>query len=143
MSTASHKAGRPAAAKNARARDDGAHRYCAQPIQVPRQFDSSVSAGRVSAIIASSKKWVNGTQLTYYCFKRGDGVPAAWQGSADDIGAVDDAFEAWAKLGIGLSSGPSMHPKMPPSASASTRRTARGPMSAATCSISAIPCSAR
>ncbi|RZL87658.1 MAG: hypothetical protein EOP82_25660 [Variovorax sp.] len=72
-------------------------------MQVPRQFDSSVSAGRVSAIIASSKKWVNGTQLTYYCFKRGDGVPAAWQGSADDIGAVDDAFEAWAKLGIGLS----------------------------------------
>lgn len=78
-------------------------RYCSQPIQPPRVFDASVPAGRVSAIIASDKKWVNGTQLTYYCFKKGDAVPAAWHGSAADIGAVDEAFRVWARLGLGIS----------------------------------------
>jgi hypothetical protein len=78
-------------------------RYCSQPIQTPRQFDPSVPAGRASAIIAAGKKWVNGTQLTYYCFKKGDAVPSAWHGTAADIGAVDEAFQAWAKLGLGIS----------------------------------------
>jgi hypothetical protein len=102
MSTATHRAARIAAARKAQSGDAGARRYCVQPVQTPRQFDSSVSAGRASAILASSKKWVNGTQLTYYCFKRGDAVPAAWQGSNEDAGVVEESFEAWAKLGIGI-----------------------------------------
>ncbi|MBT2325069.1 hypothetical protein J7E62_22315 [Variovorax paradoxus] len=101
MSTATHKAARPAAAR--KYGDAGARRYCVQPVQRPRQFDSSVSADRASAILASSRKWVNGTQLTYYCFKRGDPVPAAWHGGSDDASAVEEAFETWAKLGIGIS----------------------------------------
>ncbi|MDM0116170.1 M12 family metallopeptidase [Variovorax sp. J22R133] len=78
-------------------------RYCSQPVQPPRQFDPNVAPGRASAILAGDKKWVAGTQLTYYCFKKGDGVPSSWYGSAADIAAVDDAFKAWAALGIGLS----------------------------------------
>lgn len=102
MSTASRKGAPSAAAKKTKA-DMDKRRYCVQPVQTPRQFDSSVSANRASAIMASSKKWVNGTQLTYYCFKRGDNVPAGWNGSTGDIEAVDVAFEEWAKLGIGVS----------------------------------------
>ncbi|VWX63611.1 Astacin (Peptidase family M12A) [Burkholderiales bacterium 8X] len=76
--------------------------YCSQPLQTARQFDSAVAAGRARAILASEKKWVNGTSIRYYCFKRGDAVPAAWQGSAADLAAVDKAFDAWAQLGIGI-----------------------------------------
>lgn len=104
MPTAPRKAAGTAAAKKTRqAGDAGPRRYCAQPVQTIRQFDPSVGAGRVRAIMAASKKWVNGTQITYYCFKRGDPVPAAWQGSPADIGVVGTSFEAWAKLGIGIS----------------------------------------
>jgi len=81
----------------------GALRYCAQPVQTPRQFDPSVPAGRASAIMAASKKWVAGTDLSYYCYRKGDAVPSAWFGSNSDIAAVDTAFEAWASLGICLS----------------------------------------
>lgn len=104
MPTATRKAARPAAAKKSRsAGDAGARRYCVQPVQAIRQFDPGVAAGRARAIIASSKKWVNGTQLTYYCFKRGDSVPAAWQGGNPDMAVVDASFDAWFKLGIGIS----------------------------------------
>ena len=78
-------------------------RYCSQPIQNPRQFDPAVDALRARAIIHGGKKWVNGTQLTYYCYKAGDAVPAAWRGKAADIKEVGAAFETWFKLGIGIS----------------------------------------
>jgi len=78
-------------------------RYCSQPVQTPRRFDPNVAPGRASAILGADKKWVAGTQLTYYCFKKGDSVASAWQGSAADMAAVDKAFEEWASLGIGLS----------------------------------------
>lgn len=78
-------------------------RYCAQPQQRPRVFAPDVSAGRVRAIINSSKKWVAGTQLTYYCFQAGDAAPAAWQGSQADRDAVDTAFDKWFDLNIGIS----------------------------------------
>ena len=78
-------------------------RYCSQPIQRPRQFDPSVDAQRARAIINSGKKWVNGTQLTYYCFNAGDKVPAARRGKAADIQEVRKAFQAWFKLGVGIS----------------------------------------
>jgi hypothetical protein len=78
-------------------------RYCSQPIQHSRQFDPAVDALRARAIIAGGKKWVNGTQLTYYCYKAGDAVPAAWRGNTADIREVGVAFQTWFKLGIGIS----------------------------------------
>lgn len=104
MAAGARKTVRPSAPRRAPvpAADGGPRRYCAQPAQPPRQFDPGVSDGRVSAIIAASKKWVAGTQLTYYCFRKGDAVPTAWHGNAADIAAVDAAFQAWAALGIGL-----------------------------------------
>jgi hypothetical protein len=78
-------------------------RCCVLPVQPKRKFDPSVAPGRVEAIIINGKKWVNGTQLTYYCFQRGDAVPTAWHGSTADIAVVDSSFEAWAKLGLGIS----------------------------------------
>lgn len=89
--------------KSPAAADKPALRYCAQPVQLPRQFDPAVDALRARAIVNSGKKWVNGTQLTYYCFRKGDTVPAAWHGSAADIREVGAAFDAWFKLGIGIS----------------------------------------
>ncbi|MDM0013527.1 M12 family metallopeptidase [Variovorax sp. J22P168] len=103
MSTAPRKTAASAAARKSRSAEAASpRRYCSQPIQQPRHFEVGVAAGRARAIIASGKKWVIGTQLTYYCFKRGDSVPAAWHGSSADIGVVDSSFEAWAKLGIGI-----------------------------------------
>ena len=90
---------RPASKKS----DAAAIRYCSQPIQHPRQFDPAVDALRARAIINGGKKWVNGTQLTYYCFKSGNAVPAAWRGNAADIKEVGSAFQMWFKLGIGIS----------------------------------------
>ena len=78
-------------------------RYCMQPVQTPRQFDPGVPAGRASAIIAGGKKWVAGTELSYYCYRKGDAVPSAWFGSNADLAEVDTAFQAWSALGIGLS----------------------------------------
>ena len=78
-------------------------RYCAQPIQHPRQFDPAVDALRTRAIINGGKKWVNGTQLTYYCYKTGDAVAAARCGKPDDIKEVQAAFKTWFELGIGIS----------------------------------------
>ncbi|WP_218511407.1 M12 family metallopeptidase [Variovorax sp. dw_308] len=90
------------AAKSAAAEKSSRLRYCAQPVQTPRTFDSSVPAGRAFAILSASKKWVNGTTITYYCFRKGDAVPSAWFGVASDIAAVDNAFATWTKLGIGI-----------------------------------------
>ena len=77
-------------------------RYCSQPVQRPREFDPSVSTNRASAIITFGKKWVNGTDLTYYCFKPGDAVPASWHGDDGDIEVVRSAFQKWFGLGIGI-----------------------------------------
>ena len=106
-----------------------------QPVQTPRQFDTSVSAGRASAIMAASKKWVNGTQLTYYCFKRGDAVPAAWQGSNADIGGGRRSLRGLGQAGHRHRlPRASRRPRTRWCASASIRRTAPGPTWAATCS---------
>lgn len=79
-----------------------ARRYCSQPVQRPREFDPAVSANRALAIITFGKKWVNGTDLTYYCFKPGDAVPASWHGGDGDIEVVRGAFQKWFGLGIGI-----------------------------------------
>lgn len=78
-------------------------RYCAQPPRRPREFTDDVSATRARAIITFGSKWVNGTDVTYYCFKQGDAVPTAWHGSTADRAEVDAAFHEWFALGIGIS----------------------------------------
>lgn len=94
----------PRAASPAKAADEAPMlRYCAQPIQHPRQFDPAVDALRSRAILAGGKKWVNGTQLTFCCYKAGDAVPSSWRGKASDIDEVRQAFQAWFNLGIGIS----------------------------------------
>lgn len=102
----SSKSTQPASSKA----ETAAIRYCSQPIQNPRQFAPGVDAMRARAIISGGKKWVNGTQLTYYCFKAGDPVPAAWHGKAADIREVDAAFQTWFKLGLGISFKPAARP---------------------------------
>ena len=105
--TARPKSAKPSSKKT----NTAAIRYCSQPIQHPRQFDPAVDALRVRAIINGGKKWVNGTQLTYYCYKAGDAVPAAWRGNATDIREVGLAFQTWFKLGIGISFKEVSHPE--------------------------------
>lgn len=78
-------------------------RYCLQPPQRPREFAPDVTANRSFSIIAFSKKWVNGTDLTCYCYRAGDPVPPAWHGEAADIEVVQGAFQKWFGLGIGIS----------------------------------------
>lgn len=78
-------------------------RYCLQPARRPVEFSPEVSALRSFAILRFGKKWVNGTDVTYYCFKAGDAVPATWQGSQADVEAVAAAFQKWFSLGIGIS----------------------------------------
>jgi len=78
-------------------------RYCSQPAQRPREFPNDVTAGRASAIITFSKKYVAGTDLSYYCYAPGDGSPAHWHGNPADVAAVAAAFQEWHALGIGIS----------------------------------------
>ena len=78
-------------------------RYCAQPPRRPRELPPDVSALRAASIITFGKKMVNGTDITYYCFKSGDAVPQAWHGNAKDLDAVGVAFQKWFSLGIGIS----------------------------------------
>ena len=96
--------------------------YCSQPAQRAREFPPGVSALRASAIVNNDKKWVAGTNLTYYCFHPGDGARAAWQGNPGDLEAVATGFRRWADLGLGMAF----------TASASTPATARGRTWAAT-----------
>lgn len=77
-------------------------RYCAQPPQVQRVFNAEVSAQRALSINTFRKRWVNGTDISYYCFKRGDDVPKKWHGRPADIAEVDAAFQQWFSLGIGI-----------------------------------------
>lgn len=78
-------------------------RYCSQPAQRPRVFAPGVAANRSYSIMAEAKKWVNGTNLTYYCFASGDGSSVGWQGTKADMGAVEQAFGKWFGLGVGIS----------------------------------------
>lgn len=90
----------PAAKSETRA---AASAFCTVPEERARVFGPEVTMRRARAILASCRQWVNGTQLTYYGFKRGDPVPAAWHGSTQAQQSMDEAFQTWAELGIGMS----------------------------------------
>jgi hypothetical protein len=90
-----------------------AFHYCSvrpglTPVAGPQVFGE-----RASAINTLRDKWLNGTELTYYFYDQpGDGqtvmladgsqrfVP--WVGPAEQKQAVRKAFDAWAKLGLGI-----------------------------------------
>lgn len=74
-------------------------RYCGLPPVPPIQLPANISADRSRAIIANSKKLVNGTVLKYYFFKQDK---PAWRGTAADMLTARNGFAAWKNLGIGL-----------------------------------------
>lgn len=67
---------------------------CRLPAVPPREFRPGFDPGRARAILASDKKWVNGTHLRY-CFLQAPQVAA-------DRQIVVDAFATWENLPIGL-----------------------------------------
>lgn len=79
-----------------------------------RVFGPGVNTDRAAAIAAVDKKWVSGTELTFYFFDQaGDGETVSfvdgtsefvsWQGANSQKDAVRKAFDVWRQLGIGLS----------------------------------------
>ncbi len=70
-------------------------RICALKPSAPRAFGANVSPPRQRAIIATDKKWVNGTHLTYWFFSGPDSQKKAMR----------KAFKVWEDVGIGISFG--------------------------------------
>ena len=79
-------------------------RYCAQPVQPLRQFDPSVAPGRARAITGRRQE-VGGRHPAHLLLLQARATRCRRPGTAAaaDIAVVDSAFEAWAKLGIGIS----------------------------------------
>lgn len=73
-------------------------RFCSIPPEREREFDPEVHPGRVSLILRSSNKWVNGTVLRYAFFSS----PSRWRGTSQHKNLVRQAFKNWKNLGIGL-----------------------------------------
>jgi len=67
-------------------------KLCSQPKPVPQLHDPNIAPGRLSFIITTNKKWVNGTNIKYM-FVAG---PEAQRK------VVRKAFTHWKNLGIGL-----------------------------------------
>ena len=71
---------------------------CSLP-EIQERDLSHISDGHIVRLIRDmGKKWVNGTNLTYFFFKS----PARWRGGNTQEQAVRDAFDIWKGLGIGL-----------------------------------------
>ena len=71
---------------------------CALPQIKERDLDGVADPERSRLIRLFEKKWVSGTNLTYFFFQE----PAEWRGGSAQENAVRNAFEAWKNLGIGL-----------------------------------------
>lgn len=71
----------------------GSKRFCGLKSVPPRAFGAHVSPDRARAIISSSAKWVNGTNLKYWFFSGPDSQKKAMR----------QAFKVWMDLGIGIS----------------------------------------
>jgi hypothetical protein len=78
--------------------------YCTLlPVPV-RTFGPEVGSRRAEMIIATAKKWVNGTKLKYYFFNGPtDGSPVSWNGTPAQENVVRKQFEKWMGIGIGIS----------------------------------------
>ena len=68
-------------------------KLCKQPKAVTRKFKTGISQLRRNFILASDKKWVNGTEIKYLFLK----------GPAKQKKVVRQAFSHWKSLGIGIS----------------------------------------
>ncbi|MBC7865712.1 MAG: hypothetical protein IAF38_22250 [Bacteroidia bacterium] len=68
-------------------------KHCRQPATVKRIFKAGVTEHRRNAILSSSLKWVNGTEITYMFI----------EGAESQKKVVRQAFQIWKKLGIGIS----------------------------------------
>lgn len=73
-------------------------RLCSLPEVPQRSFDPGLDPDRLSLLRTIDNKWVNGTNLRYAFF---DNHPA-WRGSDAFKQVVQDAFEVWKDVGIGL-----------------------------------------
>lgn len=78
--------------------DNIACRICSLPEVTERNLSHITDGNRLRLISKMSKIWVNGTEITYYFFKS----PAKWRGGAKQEKAVQQAFEKWKSLSIGL-----------------------------------------
>jgi hypothetical protein len=104
---------RPAAADGDAAPLRYAYHYCNVRPGLPPAAGPQVFGERAAAINTLRDKWLNGTELTYYFFDQssdGQTVMLAdgssrfvpWAGPVEQKQAVRKAFDAWAKLGLGL-----------------------------------------
>lgn len=73
---------------------------CAQPSPIPVLLPNTLTPAREHAIRISVKKWVNGTVLHFFFLDRNQDPKWAW--TDDQKKVVRWAFDAWKKLGIGL-----------------------------------------
>ena len=85
-------------AKAARAPAPVGRRYCSMPELAQRELPDGLGPRRTRLIRDNEKKWVNGTVLHYHFCQS----PAAWKGTAGEVGVARQAFAAWKALGIGL-----------------------------------------
>jgi hypothetical protein len=69
-------------------------RHFVMPRVEPRQFGAGFHPGRAAAILVSSDKWANGTELRYHFLEQAPN-PA-------DADVVRAAFQQWQDLPIGL-----------------------------------------
>ena len=96
---------------------------CALPEVPERQFATNVSPAREELIRIIEKKWVNGTRLHYYFFKKGP-----WAGP---YGSEETSSSKVSRSGGTRKSASAFEPvddiAAPKSASASCRATAPGP----------------
>lgn len=78
--------------------DDKKVPCCGLPLVPVRQLDANIDPNRASLIRYIEKKWVNHTVLHYHFFD----APQAWRGDDAQKQVVNESFQAWKDLGIGL-----------------------------------------
>lgn len=88
--------------------------FCNLPKTKERIFNMDVGPHRIELIIASQKKWINGTNLKFYfydqpntdgefvSYRDGSKEWITWLGSESEKEIVRQAFDTWKSLGIGL-----------------------------------------
>ncbi|MFD3940794.1 M12 family metallopeptidase [Streptomyces sp. NPDC058611] len=76
--------------------EEAAPSYCAQPPVTTPVLRPGLSPDRLSAILLSRTKWVNGTVLRYCFLNEADGA------SDEQLDEVRQAFQDWKDVGIGL-----------------------------------------
>lgn len=68
-------------------------KLCRQPKPIEQPHEANISSTRLSFIVATNKKWVNGTNIKYMFV----------EGPESQKKVVRNAFVLWKKLGIGIS----------------------------------------